>query len=220
MLRSSSRRARRTAGSVLPLSPKRRSKTTRGSFSIGRGVVGDRHEMVLVYAQLNPASHEPAKSRPSRATSREESSVCWPSSRPSNWSMDGPRVDLRPVGLPARDTGQELGRRAGVGAAAGPRVEAGQHKGVIAVRLHRREDRRQVERLALRGRRPVLHRHPVRDVDHAEATHAGSGRAADRRQRGHHAVEQRQRQGGAETTQNRAPGNRFPGDDHDPVLRI
>ena len=51
MLRSSAMRALRTAGSVLPLSPNSRSKTTRGLFSIGSGVVGLRHEMVFVYAQ-------------------------------------------------------------------------------------------------------------------------------------------------------------------------
>ena len=47
MLRSSARRARHTAGSVLWLAPNRRSNTTRGSFSIGSGVVGLRHESVF-----------------------------------------------------------------------------------------------------------------------------------------------------------------------------
>ena len=75
MLRSSLIRASLTAGSVLPLSPNSRSKTTRGLFSIGSGVVGVRHEIVLVYAQLKPASHEPAKSRPSSASSSDESCV-------------------------------------------------------------------------------------------------------------------------------------------------
>ena len=51
MLRSSAMRVRRTTGSVLPLSPNSRSKTTRGSFSMGSGVVGLRQEIVLVYAQ-------------------------------------------------------------------------------------------------------------------------------------------------------------------------
>ena len=39
-------RARRSA--VEPPSPKRRSKTTRGLFSIGSGVVGSRHAMVFM----------------------------------------------------------------------------------------------------------------------------------------------------------------------------
>src|SRR5437773_6494911 len=41
-LRSSRMRARRTRGSVAPLSPNSRSNTARGLFSIGRGVVGVR----------------------------------------------------------------------------------------------------------------------------------------------------------------------------------
>ena len=48
MLRSRRIRASRAAGSVLPLVPNSRSNTARGSFSIGSGVVGVRHAMVLV----------------------------------------------------------------------------------------------------------------------------------------------------------------------------
>ena len=48
MLRFSAMRARRTAGSVEPLSPNNRSNTARGLFSIGSGAVGVRHEMVWV----------------------------------------------------------------------------------------------------------------------------------------------------------------------------
>ena len=46
--RSRAMRARRTAGSVLPLSPNIRSNTTRGLFSIGSGVVRLRQQMVFV----------------------------------------------------------------------------------------------------------------------------------------------------------------------------
>ena len=45
MLRS--RRISATRCSVVPPSPKSRSKTTRGLFSIGSGVVGERHATVL-----------------------------------------------------------------------------------------------------------------------------------------------------------------------------
>ena len=48
MDRSRAMRARRTAGSVLPLSPNIRSNTTRGLFSIGSGVVRLRQQMVFV----------------------------------------------------------------------------------------------------------------------------------------------------------------------------
>ena len=40
------------ADSVLSLIPNSRSNTARGLVSIGRGEVGVRHEMVLVYVQL------------------------------------------------------------------------------------------------------------------------------------------------------------------------
>ncbi len=46
MLRSLRNCARRSA--VEPPSPKSRSKTTRGLFSIGSGVVGSRHAMVFM----------------------------------------------------------------------------------------------------------------------------------------------------------------------------
>ena len=48
MLLSCRMRARRACGSVLPLSPNSRSNTARGLCSIGSGVFGVRHEMVLV----------------------------------------------------------------------------------------------------------------------------------------------------------------------------
>ena len=47
MLRSSRMRARRAAWLVSSVSPKSRSKTARGWFSIGSGVVGLRHDRVL-----------------------------------------------------------------------------------------------------------------------------------------------------------------------------
>ena len=47
-LASFSSRAFRTAGSVLPLSPKSRSNTARGLFSMGSGVVSFAQEIVFV----------------------------------------------------------------------------------------------------------------------------------------------------------------------------
>ena len=45
-------RARRAAASVVPLPPKSRSKTTRGLFSIGSGVVSLSQLRVFAYTQL------------------------------------------------------------------------------------------------------------------------------------------------------------------------
>ena len=48
MLRSVSIRARRTAASVLSLSPNSLSNTARGRYSTGTGVVGVRHDSVCM----------------------------------------------------------------------------------------------------------------------------------------------------------------------------
>ena len=48
MLRCWRIRASRTFGSVLPLSPNRRSNTTRGLFCVGSGVFWLFHEIVFV----------------------------------------------------------------------------------------------------------------------------------------------------------------------------
>ena len=48
MLRSFWMRLMRTRGSVLSLAPKSRSKTARGLFSIGSGVVSLRHAIVAL----------------------------------------------------------------------------------------------------------------------------------------------------------------------------
>ena len=79
MLLSACIRASRAPRSVLPLSPNIRSNSARGSFSIGSGVFGPRHEMVFVYAQLKPMSQDPARSRPSMAISSDASWVSCPS---------------------------------------------------------------------------------------------------------------------------------------------
>ena len=80
MLRSRRMRSSRAPASVLPLVPKSRSKTARGSFSQGSGVVGVRHASVFVKAQLAP-SHAPRTRTESRASSSEANCVsapkCW-----------------------------------------------------------------------------------------------------------------------------------------------
>ena len=76
MLRSLRIRASRAAESVEPASPKSRSKTARGLFSPDSGVVSLRQEIVFVYVQLKPTSHDPETSRLSSAISREASCVC------------------------------------------------------------------------------------------------------------------------------------------------
>ena len=57
LFRFRSRAARSVAVPVASLNM--RSKTSRGSISIGSGVVGDDHEMVFMYAQLNPGVQPP-----------------------------------------------------------------------------------------------------------------------------------------------------------------
>src|SRR5262252_1881572 len=90
MLRFRLERARRAAGVVLSTSPKRRSNTSRGSFSIGSGVVGVRQESVFAYAQLQPDSQAPSRSLESRQSSREESGVSLPRTAAASWSIDTP----------------------------------------------------------------------------------------------------------------------------------
>ena len=107
MLRFSRMRARRTAGSVEPLSPNSRSNTARGLFSIGSGMVGVRHEMVWVYAQLRPDVHCPALASLSIDSSSDASGVVAPNSAASIWSMDVSAItsvsDVPPRRAPVRN---------------------------------------------------------------------------------------------------------------------
>src|SRR2546427_239913 len=73
---------------VLLRVPNRRSNPARGSFSIGRGVVGVRHAIVLVYAQLAPPSQEPTIALDSIPSSSEDNCVSLPSSCAASWSID------------------------------------------------------------------------------------------------------------------------------------
>jgi hypothetical protein len=107
MLRSRCSRACRACFSVLPLVPNSRSKTARGSRSVGSGVVGVRQAMVLVYAQLEPPSQVPSMAFDSMPSSIDASCVSFASSRAATWSIDtdaktsAPRVTLN--GTPVRN---------------------------------------------------------------------------------------------------------------------
>ena len=73
LLRSSARRRSR-----LPPSPNRRSKTTRGSASVGSGVVGDDHDRLFWYAHAKPLSQLPTWAIRSVPSSSDGSGVSLP----------------------------------------------------------------------------------------------------------------------------------------------
>src|SRR3954454_3653762 len=83
--------AARAAGSLLSPSPNKRSKTRRGLYSIGSGVVGVRQETVLVYAQLYPESHPPPSVGLSVHTSSEATWFCPPRCFAAIWSTEIPQ---------------------------------------------------------------------------------------------------------------------------------
>ena len=86
-------RASRVAGSVLPLNPNNRSKTARGSLSIGSGVVGVLQAIVLVRAQLTP-SHAPKIADDSNPSSSDVSWVSLPNSFAASWSIVVPATTV------------------------------------------------------------------------------------------------------------------------------
>ena len=119
------------------------------------------------------------------------------------------RVDARACTPAAADC---VGRRRA--------VQAGQHQQLIAKRLERLQDRRELEAGAFGCRRPLLHHHAVRHVDDAEPPDRLRGVVGGGKRR-HHAVEQRQRQRGAEAAQDACgAASAFFGDDHDSALLI
>ena len=119
------------------------------------------------------------------------------------------------------DAGQEPGRRARVHAGiARHAVQAGQDVHLIGERLDPLQNARDLEVLSLGRRREVLHRHSVRDVDDAEPADRVRRRRADGGKRRRHAVEERERQRGADAPQHGPPRNRFLRDDHESDLRI
>ena len=112
--------------------------------------------------------------------------------------------------------GQEPRRGAGVGTAPAPggwrTVEPRQHQELVAKRRQRLQDRRQLEPGAVGGGRPVLHDHTVGNVDRAEPHNRRSRRGAERAQRRHHAVQQRQGDAGAQSPKHRSTGDDAFGD--------
>jgi hypothetical protein len=99
-------------------------------------------------------------------------------------------------------------------------VHPREHLYLVPERLQRLKDVREVETGPHGGRCPGIHHHPVRDVDDAKTTHRVRGRVTQCRQRGHHPVEERQSERGAEPTEHRAAGDRLLGDNHDSDLRL
>ena len=128
---------------------------------------------------------------------------------------EGPRGDLI-----HRDAGADVGtlglldvhagqpRRRGAGVVANPFTlarngdlvgQTAQHVDLLAHRRQRLEHRRQLQRGTGPLGGPRTHLDAVRHVDGTEATDRVGRRVADRRERRDHAVQQRQRQRGADT---------------------
>ena len=142
--------------------------------------------------------------------------------------VDGdPRLEVGALGRLHVDAGQERAADASMAArrlarAPNPRlvVEAAQHQHAITVRRERGQDRAEREVGSDGGGRPVLHHGAVPRVEDAQAPDGAGRRVADGGERRHHAVEQRQRDAGAETAQDGPARERLPGDDHGSGLLI
>ena len=90
-----------------------------------------------------------------------------------------------------RNAGQETGGRPRVRAGAGDAVHPGQHLHVAAERLERLQDEGKLEIAPRRRGNPVLHPHPVRDVDDPEPRNGGRRGPPQGRERRDHPVEER-----------------------------
>ncbi len=99
-------------------------------------------------------------------------------------------------------------------------VEAAQHDQAIPEWRQGLQRRRELEARSIGRRSPPIHHGAVRDVHEAEARLRLRGRLGERRQRRHHAVEQRQRQGRAQPAQDGPARHGALGDDHDRDLLI
>ena len=87
------------------------------------------------------------------------------------------------------------------------------HEHLPAVRGQRPQRLGDGEGAAAAGRGPVRHEHAVGHVHDPEAPD-GLGGAGAQAERGHHAVQHRQRQGHAEAAEERATREVLPGDHH------
>ena len=95
-------------------------------------------------------------------------------------------------------------------------VEAADEHHAIAERLERLGDERELEVPAFLGRAPVAGRGAVRVPDADEAPHGRRGGEPQRRESGHHRVEQRQGEGDAHPVQERPTRYVSLGDKHRP----
>ena len=122
---------------------------------------------------------------------------------------DGPAAD---------DPGEKLGRGVSVIAAAltsrRPLRQSRHDDQPIAIALQRLQHRRDFEGLPHRLRRPVRHRHPIREIDDTEAADAPGGSLGQGRERRYHRIEERQRERRPEPPQHRPSRQRFSGDEH------
>ena len=125
----------------------------------------------------------------------------------------GAGLDVGPLGLLDVHAGQPRRRGAGVVADAlalardGDLVgEAAQHVDVLAHRGEGLEDGGELERAGRARRRPRAHLDAVGDVDRAEAADRGGRGVPGRGEGRHHAVEERQRERGAEAAEHGAAG--------------
>ena len=140
--------------------------------------------------------------------SSEGSGFSWPILARDHLVDRDAGVDVLPFGALRVRRAQVDGRRARVVARAflgaqrpGHRViRIADHREAILERRERREDARQLPVLAFAGRLPVRRARAVRHVQEAVAAHA----LRHGRHRGHHRVEQRQRDGRAYAAQERS----------------
>ena len=86
--------------------------------------------------------------------------------------------------------------------------------------LQRLQDRGDLEPRTRRGGNPLIHHDAVRHVDDAEPPDRLRRGPAKGGQRRHHAVEERQRQRGADAAEHRTARESLPADHHDSDLRI
>ena len=125
-------------------------------------------------------------------------------------------LDVLGLGLLGDRAAQPAGGADGVVGhrlAARPRQVAEQVQAVTE-RLERLEDGLELEAGARRVRHPVLRRRAVGKVDGAEALRRRGRRLGQRGERRDHRFEQRQRHRGADSAQERAPGQCSLGDKH------
>ena len=117
---------------------------------------------------------------------------------------------LRPHPAQPRRRAQRVDR----GRVGGAMAEARDDVHVVAERLERLEDGRELEVGAFLRRRPAVHDRAVRQVDEAEPRRRIRRRLREQRARRHHRVEQRQRERGSDALEERPAIKMLSGDEH------